>query len=351
MSVILGRDLAATRTVIAHWLRQRLPDATRVHVPPLRAAEGGSSSETLFLDPEIETADGIQRQHWVLRIQASGYQVYQNPSVEHQYRVMDAVAKAGSVPVPAMLWFEADNSLLGAPFFIMERVAGEVPHERYHSQGILFDASPAERRQMWLSGIEAMAAIHRIDPHHVSFLAQPALGPTGLDQEVAAWDAYLDWAKLAAHPVLDRARVWMATHMPPQRPTGLAWGDARLGNMIFADHRCRAILDWETASLGGAESDLGWWIYYDWWITEGAGVARLDGIGGREETIRAWEDFSGRKAQAMEWHEMFATYRFAIISERAIALMALAGGSIAVRGGDANPAIVRLRALLDLYGS
>lgn len=347
MSVILGRDLASTRSAIADWLGHRLPDAIRIDLPPLKAAEGGSSSETLFLDPEIETTTGIQRPHWVLRIQASGYQVYQDPSVERQYWVMEAVAKVSAVPVPAMLWFERDASILGAPFFVMERVAGAVPDERYHSRGILFDATPAARQEMWLSGIKAMAAIHRIDPGHVSFLSRPALGPTGLDQEVAAWDAYLDWAKVPAHPVLERARAWMSDHMPADRPTGLAWGDARLGNMIFADNRCRAILDWETASLGGAESDLGWWIYYDWWITEGTGVPRLDGIGGREDTIRAWEDFSGRKAEAMEWHEMFATYRFAIISERAIALMASAGGSIAVRGGDANPAIARLRALLD----
>lgn len=347
MSVILNRDLDATRKALIEWLGQRMPDAVRIDVPALRAAEEGSSSETLFLEPEIETCTGIFRPRWVLRIQASAYQVYQDPSVERQFQVMGAVAKASAAPVPAMLWFEGDSTILGAPFFVMERVAGAVPHERYHSQGILFDASPVERQQMWLSGIQAMAAVHRTDPQHFSFLARPALGATGLDQEVSAWQGYLEWAQVSSHPVLERARAWMSAHMPVHRPTELAWGDARLGNMIFAGGSCQAILDWETASLGGAESDLGWWIYYDWWITEGTAVPRLEGIGGREETIRAWEEFAGRKAQSMEWHEMFATYRFAIISERAIALMTAAGGSIAVRGGDANPAIARLRMLLD----
>jgi len=346
MAVILNRDLAATREALAVWLRRKLPGATHIAVTRLTAAEGGSSSETLFLEAEISEDGAMRRERWVLRIQASGYQVYQDPSVERQYRVMEMVGHAGSVPVPRMLWYEGDATVLGMPFFVMDRVDGDVPHERYHSQGVLFDASPADRQRMWLSGIDAMAAVHRIDAERASFLARPQLGPTGLDQEIAAWDAYLLWAKIPSHPVLERARRWLDVNVPAHRPTSLAWGDARLGNMVFAGGACQAVLDWETASLGGAETDLGWWIYYDWWITDGTGVPRLEGIGGREDTIRAWEEASGRKAEAMEWHEIFATYRFAIISERAIALMAAAGGSIAVSGGDANPAIARLRDLL-----
>ena len=138
-----------------------------------------------------------------------------------------------------------------------------------------------------------------------AFLNRPALGVTGLDQEISAWDAYLGWAGVPPHPVLEKARGWISAHLPAHRPTGLAWGDARLGNMVFLEQRCRAVLDWETASLGGAESDLGWWIYYDWWVAEGTGVPRLDGIGGREETIRAWEDAIGRKAEAMPALEAF----------------------------------------------
>jgi len=347
MSIPSQRDALTLQTVMRDWLSARMPDATHIDLPPVRAAEGGSSSETLFIDPIVTRGGETRQHHWVLRIQATGHQVYQDPSVERQFRVMEMVARQGGVPVPAVLWFEGDAGLLGAPFFVMDRVEGAVPHERYHSQGVLFDATPAERRAMWLSGIRAMAAIHAIDPAHAAFLGRPELGPTGLDQEIAAWDGYLSWADVPAHPVLVRARQWLTDHAPAHRPTGVAWGDARLGNMIFRDGQCVAVLDWETASLGGAETDLGWWLYYDWWITEGTGVQRLEGIGGREETIRAWEDAAGRHAEAMDWHEMFGTYRFAIISERAIALAVAAGAQLGVTGGDSNPAVARLRQLLE----
>ena len=346
MPIAVRRDPAALLENITRWLGDRLPGADRIDVPPLSAAEGGSSSETLFLNPRITEGGVTREERWVLRVQATGYQVYQDPSVERQYRVMDAVDRAGRAPLPRMLWLETDPTVLGAPFFVMDRVDGNVPHERYHSRGLFAEVGPADREAMWLSGIEAMAAVHATDLDRVAFLARPELGPTGLDQEITAWDNYLRWAKVAEHPVLTRARAWLDDHRPAERPTGLAWGDSRLGNMIFRDNKCVAVLDWETASLGGAETDLGWWLYFDWWVTEGTGVSRLDGIGDGPATVAAWERFAGRPAQAMEWHEMFGTYRFAIISERAIALTAAAGGTMPVGGGDSNPAIVRLRQLL-----
>jgi aminoglycoside phosphotransferase (APT) family kinase protein len=341
------RDISDLGRVMVDWLSRRMPDATQIELPSMQPVDGGASSETLFLNPVV-TRGGERRQYeWVLRIEATRHQVYQDPSVERQFRIMEAVARQrADVPVPRTLWVEPDPSLLGAPFFVMERVAGAVPHERYHSQGVLFDASPAQREAMWLSGIRTMAAIHALDPTDFAFLGRPELAATGLEQEIAVWDAYLAWADVPDHPVLLRARRWLADHVPARRPSGLAWGDARLGNMIFRDCACVAVLDWETASLGGAETDLGWWLYYDWWIAEGSGMPRLEGVHGREETIRAWEEFAGRRADAIEWYEMFGTYRFAIISERAIALAAQADTELAVMSGDANPAIVRLRDLL-----
>lgn len=339
------RDPQSLRGAMLAWLGAKLPGAL-IDLPEIEEAKGGHSSETLFLDPVITRAGQEERPRWVLRIQATGHQVYQDPAVEKQVRIMQAVERAGVAPVPKVLWFEPDPAVVGAPFFIMERLDGIVADEYYHSRGLLFDATPAERERMWLSGVEAMAGLHRLDPADAAFLDRPALGPTGLDQEIAAWDGYVTWAGVRHNDTLAKAREWMGRNVPAVRPTAVAWGDARLGNLIFRDQRCVGVLDWETASLGGPESDLGWWVYYDWWITEGLGVPRLEGIGGRDETIRAWEEFSGRKAEAMEWHEVFGTYRFAIISERAIDLANAMGSGLPVAGGDANPAIKRLKQLL-----
>ncbi|MBV9511254.1 MAG: phosphotransferase family protein, partial [Caulobacteraceae bacterium] len=226
---------------------------------------------------------------------------------------------------------------LGAPFFIMEALEGRAPPDEYHSHGVLAEATPAQRERMWLSGIEAMAQLHRLSPEPFAFLGAPQYGDSAAAQELGRWDSFRRWGRIPALPAFSRARTWLEAHQPRAPGVGLAWGDARPGNQLFLDGRCVGLLDWETASLGGAESDLGWWLCYDALITEVAGAPRLEGLGGRDETIAAWENFAGRKAEAMEWHEVFGAYRFALVYERATALSGAAADA-----ERPNPALVWL---------
>ena len=346
MAIGNKRDAASLEEPLLGWLHERMPEAENIAITAVSTPKEGASSETWMVDLAITEKGHRRVVRWVVRVQATGYQVYQDPAVETQFRVLEALSTRSDVPVPGVLWYESDPAVLGSPFFVMQRVEGEVPGEGHHSTGVLAEAAPKDRETMWLSAIEAMTRIHRADPALFPFLARPELGPTGVDQELAAWDEYRCWAAVPPHPTLERARLWLADHMPAGKATALAWGDARPGNIVFRDKRCVALLDWETVSLGGAESDLGWWLFFETAVTETAGVPRLAGIGDHDETIAAWEHFMGRKADSFEWHEVFATFRFAMIYERAVALNAMAGDTTTRQGGDANPAIIRLGKLI-----
>ena len=346
MAVIGHRDLGEMAEALVPWLCERMPESQRIALPtPCAPAEGGSS-ETLFLEPVITEGGRDRRETWVLRIEATSNQIYEDPSVERQYRVMQVLAQSGTVPVPEVLWFESDRSVIGAPFFVMRRVAGEIPNSFHHSKGYLAEIVPAEREAVWSAALQTMARIDAVDVATVSFLARPELGPTGFDQEIEVWDSYAAWSEIPIRPIHERARQWLADHLPVKRPTGLAWGDARPGNMIFRKHRCVAVIDWETVSLGGAENDLGWWLFYDWFMSDGFGVPRLEGLPGRDETIRMWEGFAGRAARDMEWHEVFATWRFSLISDRARMLMRRRGEADPLAGHQETPHSRRLEMLV-----
>jgi aminoglycoside phosphotransferase (APT) family kinase protein len=326
------------------WAAERLPELAGFRIESLAAPGGGRSSETWMLHASWQDGAARRRGEWVLRVQARANQIYQDPSVARQFRVLERLAES-PVPTPRPLRLETDAAVFGAPFFLMARVAGRTEPNLYHTQGVLLEATPAQRERMWLSSLEAMAALHRTEPSGFDFLGYGD-SADGVEQELRRWDAFEAWARPPAHPALRRARKWLGDNRPAPSGLGLAWGDARLGNVVFRDDACAALLDWETASLGGAETDLGWWLYYDHAITEGCGAPRLQGIGGREATIGAWEGFAGRKARAMEWHEVFATWRFALISERAVALGVAAGRRSPADSGDGNPAVRRLRQLV-----
>lgn len=317
MSQVNLRNPEDVRRALLPWLHDRLPEADEILLSDLSVPEIGGSSETFLLCATIIENGRERQERWVLRIEATGYQVYRDPSVERQFRVMEVLSQIGDVPVPTPLWYEQNTTTLGAPFFVMQRVEGQTIPSYHHTQGLLAEATPRNRELMWLSAIEAMAKIHCTPVEKFAFLARPELGATGLEQEIAYWAEYMTWTGAPVRPEQERGLLWLTDNRPADSLTGLAWGDARPGNIIFLNNKCQAVIDWETASLGGAETDLGWWLFCDWSASEGQGVARLEGTGDKASTISNWQHFAGRKAMAIEWHEAFATWRFSLIVDRA----------------------------------
>ncbi len=333
-----ARDPEDLKARLNCWIPGRAELAS-ARVERAVAATGGASSETWLLD----LADG--QPGWVLRIESRGRQIYENPSVARQFAVIRALMADPALPVPAALALEEDETAIGAPFFVMERASGEAPPNAYHTQGLIAAASSQERSAMARSSLALLARLHALDPAPFAFLGWP--GGDAIAQELGRWDSYRAWAGLPPIALFDRARAWLEEHRPAPQPPGFAWGDARPANILFAGARPSALLDWETASLGGAESDLGWWLFYDRMITEEEGVPPLPGWPDAAETLRLWEAASGRAALAMDWHLAFAGYRFALISERARALAIAAGLIPDTARGFANPAVRLLSKLLD----
>ena len=319
------------------WLGQRLSDVTIELPTPTRPA-AGASSETYFLAPRVVDDNGARTVPMVLRVEPAGDRIYQNPSIAREFGVLDMLGRQGEVPVPSTLWLEADATIIGAPFMVMAHVGGQVPDAMHHSTGLLAEASLMERREIWQSAIGAMALIHNTDPAPFSFLGSSR---RGLDAEFTRWQAYMRWSGVSLYPIQEKALRWLMDNQPTEDCGGLAWGDARPENMIFRDRRCVAVIDWETVSLGGAESDLTWWLFFDWLITDGFGIPRLEGFPGRDETLSYWESCAQRSLRHIEWHEVFAAWRFGLISARS---QMLAGQ--ADEAGPGAPWLSRLAQLL-----
>ncbi len=116
-----------------------------------------------------------------------------------------------------------------------------------------------------------------------------------------------------SHPELFRAFEWLAAHDPHDERVGLAWGDSRLGNIIFRDYRPAVVCDWEAAALSPTEADLGWWLMYDRMSFEDLDATRMEGFPTREEMVRIYEDASGREVRDPAFWEIFGSMRYAAI--------------------------------------
>ena len=179
MPVPQQRDLEVARHALMTWLRDRL-DADDVRLSDITApAFTGFSNETLLFDVDWTATGRAHRQGMVARVKPTGYTIFLESVFEEQYRVMEALGRHTDVLVPPVVGYESDESVLGAPFFVMEKIDGRIPEDNppYHTEGWVTDIAPADRETMWWSGIDQMARVHQVDWH--------ALGLDFLDDTAA----------------------------------------------------------------------------------------------------------------------------------------------------------------------
>jgi aminoglycoside phosphotransferase (APT) family kinase protein len=328
MGVPKQRDLDKARTLLAPWLGARL-GADDVALSEIDApAITGFSNETLLFDATWDENGSARRQGFAVRVKPGAYTIFLESAFEAQYQVLRALSEHSAVPVPPTLWYEEDASVLGAPFFVMDRVRGRVPGDApsYHVEGwVVDDTSPSEREAMWWAALDAMAAVHNVDWRALGLgnLWQAERGETGFAQQLAYYEEYLAWARKdwPDASLVDTALAWLRDNAPSRpEPTGLCWGDSRLGNVIFDGTRAAAVVDWEMVALGDPQQDLAWFLFLDRHHSEGHGVARLDGFPSYEATVERWEKLTGRRADQMGFYTVWAGFRFAVVMMRVIAM-------------------------------
>ena len=150
------------------------------------------------------------------------------------------------------------------------------------------------------------------------------LGDTVIDEELAYWRRFYRWAAGEQRsPTIDAAFERLAATKPTaDGPLVVSWGDGRFGNLMFGpDQQVTGVFDWEMATLGRPEVDLGYWLYFDKVYSLGLGIPRLAGFPGRDATVARFEELTGYEVRDLDWFEAWAALRGACVLVRVGNLM------------------------------
>ena len=311
----MTRDLRGVEDGFARWLRHRRTDQGAVRAELVTG--GGYSNDIIFVD--------VGGEELVLRLPPEGPGLFRTYDLEMQVVVQDA-ARRGGVPVPSFVTVEADPEWIGAPFLLMPRVAGRVPGELAVADEWIMGLGSAGQRTLHEGFLDALALVHASPVEGLAGHLRGAGGP--LVDEVDWWRDLVDWTFDGATPTsLADGFAWCRAQVPdPVPPSGLLWGDVRLGNVVFgADLEVRALLDWEMASLGPAESDVAWATALDE-IAAALVGRRVPGFLDRDEIVARHERALGRSLVAFRWFEIFAMLRAAALNVRTSTLAAARTG-------------------------
>lgn len=352
-------DGARVGTQLVDWLRTRFPGASDLVVENIEIPKSsGMSTETVMFDVVWTDAEGSHNRQLIARIEPGGKGLFPEYRLDYEARVISALAEHTEVPVPRVFGYEGDPAVLGAPFFVMSRVRGRVaPDDPPFPAGSWVTELSTERQaQMCDSGLRALARIHAVDHGALGFhfLDRPELGGDALDQMLNHLERFHAWAgEGRSHATVDPGLAWLRKNRPAEiGPKVLSWGDARIGNMIIDDQQeVAAVLDWEMLSLGTREMDLGWWIFLDRHHSEGIGAPLPPGFLAKPELIARYEQLTGYSVRDIDYYEVFAAVRMAILVERAGWLM-IESGLLPpdAQMAEVNPATTLLADLLGLDG-
>ncbi|WP_047869345.1 phosphotransferase family protein [Nocardiopsis sp. RV163] len=269
-----------------------------------RVVAGGKSNLTYVV------TDGAGS--WVVRRPPLGHVLATAHDMPREYRVMSALRDT-AVPVPRTHVLCEDSEVLGAPFYVMEHVAGTPFRTRDEIAPLGAEAVRGVAEAL----IAALGELHAVEPEEVG------LGDFGrprgfLERQVRRWGKQLEASRSRDIPGIDELRDRLAATLPEQSAPAIVHGDYRLDNVLVTSAgRVNAVLDWEMATLGDPLVDLGLMLVYQAQpVGVGAAPATsAEGYPSPEELVGMYAAATGRDVSRLGWYMALGCFKLAVIAE------------------------------------
>ncbi len=312
-----GADDLVDPQALTTYLADALGPAEEV---ALERHDAGHSNETFFLS--------WGERDLVVRRPPRGTTADTAHDVLREYRVLDALQET-DVRVPGTVLCCADRSVIGAEFYVVERVVGDViwdgEPERF--------GSPEHRRAIGTELVDALAEVHQVDYEAVGLEAGEFGYPDGyLSRQVDRWQEQFEWAfEVTAEerglPAVDEVVEWLAANVPGDSPNALVHGDYMLNNVMYGPGEppeLVAIFDWELSTLGDPRFDLGW-LLTAWWEPDDPNPVSMrptprtlmakEGYSTRRELLDRYERRTGIEFTHNRFYRALAVFKRAAVGE------------------------------------
>jgi aminoglycoside phosphotransferase (APT) family kinase protein len=238
--------------------------------------------------------------------------------MEREYTVLKAL-KPVYAKVPNPVLYCADVSVMGAPFYIMERVRGIILRNQPPKEIALY---PSTMENLSKKLIDNLVTIHAIDVNNPEIAS---IGkPEGyVQRQVEGWTKRYRNSQTDDIPEMERVATWLAANRPPEQYTSLIHNDYKYDNVVFDSdlYQILAVLDWEMATLGDPLMDLGTTLGY--WIEPGDpkplhmfGLTTLPGNLNRQQIAERYAQKSGREINNVVFYYAFGLFKIGVIVQQ-----------------------------------
>ncbi|WP_077085839.1 phosphotransferase family protein [Mycobacterium rhizamassiliense] len=309
----------------AEWLSERTGEHADLEVSPIR---GGGSCEMFRVDRLGES--------WVVRRAPRAAVSNTAHQVIREAKIMDSLA-AQRVPVPQVLAWSDDATVLGAPFFVMSFVDGGVIRRNGLPPPLRDD--PSSQRLIGEQLIDTLVDLHAVD-WTKTVLAEISRPAGFLDRQVDRWLTQLDSYRVRDLAGVDDIARWLRTNVPAHGELTVMHGDYKVDNLIWAPAappKVACVVDFEMTTVGDPLIDLAWAMIF--WPEDGNAIALAapgtpDGMAPEScqppsELVNRYAAATGRDLSRFGWYQAFSAWKLAIVLEGSYATY--------LRGESRNP--------------
>jgi aminoglycoside phosphotransferase (APT) family kinase protein len=311
-----GEELDWTK--LESYLCRHLPDASG----PLTVQQfpSGHSNLTYFISlAKIGTGEPLEL---VLRRPPFGSKVKSAHDMGREYRVLSRLTLHSVYPAPRPMLYCDDASIVGAPFYLMERLRGIILR-RNLPPGL--EINPDTARKLDESFITGLVRLHTLDYNTIG------LGDLGkpegyMERQVNGWIDRYHKSKTHELPEVEQVAGWLKGHLPQPCPATLIHNDYKFDNMILDSTditRIKGLLDWEMCTIGDPLSDLGTALGY--WVDPHDppefqaihwGPTMLEGSLTRKQLVQRYAEQTGRDVSRMVFYYVFALFKTAVVVQQ-----------------------------------
>ena len=303
-------DEALDTARLEPWLRERLPETRG----PLRVAQfGGGHANLTYLLRFAES-------EYVLRRPPLGPVAPSAHDMRREYRVLSRLHRHFPLAPRSYLYCD-DESIIGAPFQVMERRTGTVIRKRTPER---YD-DPGLKARIATMLVDTLADLHLLDREAAG------LGDLGrpegfVQRQLEGWAKRWEAARHEDNPEMDRLIAWLRARLPPPGPVALVHNDYKLDNLLVdGDDPARpiAILDWDMCTSGDALVDLGY-LLNQWaetdddprWIEASSMPTAEPGYPARATAIQRYAERTGFDVERIDWYFALATMKFSVVIQQ-----------------------------------
>ncbi len=296
---------------LAEFLLKKLPDAEGELV--VEQFPKGFSNLTYLLR--------LGDKQFVLRRPPFGAKIKSAHDMSREFNILSKLKKV-FFKVPQPLLYSEDENILGAPFYIMERVEGVILRSKMPREML-----PTEKTMAGIADalVDSLSELHGID---FDAAGLKDLGkPEGyVERQIRGWTMRYFNAKTDEIAEIEKAAQWLVDHLPPESEASLIHNDFKYDNLVLDTTdwtKVVAILDWEMATLGDPLMDLGTTIGY--WVNQNdpdfmqqlqLSPTTLPGNPTRGEVVEMYAQKSGREVKDVVFYYVFGLFKIAVIVQQ-----------------------------------